>query len=411
LNLLDHKPGRCLIAFAFYFAEGIPIGFIWWAMPTLLRQQGIGTAAIGSFTALLTLPWVFKFLWAPLIDVYRSPRFGFTRWIGLSQALMCLSLLPLVFIPLPGNMVTWTVLLFIHSLCAATQDVSVDALVINVVAGKEKGLLNGYMQAGMLAARSIFGGGVLIFTGRSGLPATIGLMILAVLATMLLLPFIKEPEILPAAKAGFSKFKHKLRRAFTYRRTWYGIGFALTAAAAFEATGAFAGPYFTDLGIARETIGFFFAVPVVISMLAGGLTGGYLCDRLSRKKAVTVFLAGFVSLITLIAVLGLTGTQLAHSAWIILFSSMYFFVGMFTAASYALFMDITDPALGATQFSTYMAATNGCESWVVYCAGLVAATQGYPVAFLIMCPVSLAGLFFLARIKNLSVSTPATGSS
>ncbi len=399
MNLLAHKPGRNLIAFAFYFAEGIPIGFIWWAMPTLLREQGAGTAVIGSFTAILTLPWVFKFLWAPLIDVLRTPRFGFTSWIGLSQLCMCLSLVPLLFIPLAGNILTWAVLLFIHSLCAATQDVSVDALVINVVAVKEKGLLNGYMQAGMLLARSLFGGGVLMFTADWGLPLTIGLMILAIMATMLLLPFIKEPAALPAAKKRVQHFRQNFAKAFAAKRTWYGIGFALTAAAAFEAAGAFAGPFFADMQIPQQRIGFFFAIPVVVSMLVGGLVGGLLSDRLSRKKSVGIFLAGFVLMIAVIAFLGISKTPLPGYGWMGLYSGMYFFTGMFTAASYALFMDITDREIGATQFSTYMAATNGCESWVVYSAGMIAASNGYHVAFLSMCLVSLAGLFFLQKIR------------
>jgi MFS family permease len=133
LNLLQHKKGRNLAAFAFYFAEGAPIGFIWWAMPTLLRKSGADVAEIGSFNAILILPWVFKFLWAPLIDVFRSSRFGFKKWIFLSQSLMCLSLLPLIFIPLEDNYFIWMFLLFLHSIFAATQDVSVDALVINIL--------------------------------------------------------------------------------------------------------------------------------------------------------------------------------------------------------------------------------------------------------------------------------------
>ncbi|MBK5283811.1 MAG: hypothetical protein JJE25_00275 [Bacteroidia bacterium] len=173
MNLLQHKAGRSFIAFAFYFAEGAPIGFIWWAMPTLLRQSGAHIDVIGTFTAILTLPWVFKFLWAPLVDVLRSSRFGFTKWIALAQACMCLTLLPLVFIPLSGNIVLWGVMLLLHSLCAATQDVSVDALVINVVAQKETGMLNGYMQAGMLLGRSLFGGGALIFMQTLGLQITV----------------------------------------------------------------------------------------------------------------------------------------------------------------------------------------------------------------------------------------------
>lgn len=53
MNLLEHKAGRALIAFAFYFAEGAPIGFIWWAIPTLLRQHGVEIHRITAFTAIL----------------------------------------------------------------------------------------------------------------------------------------------------------------------------------------------------------------------------------------------------------------------------------------------------------------------------------------------------------------------
>ena len=369
-------------------------------MPAILREHGAGIDVIGSFTAILTLPWVFKFLWAPLVDVFRSPRFGFTRWIGFSQLLMCLSLLPLMFIPLAGNIFTWGVLLFIHSLCAATQDVAVDALVINAVVTKEKGMLNGYMQAGMLIARSIFGGGALVVVSSNGLPATIACMIAAIMATMLLLPFIKVPVEMQVLNDRMQKFKSNFKKIFSEKRTWYGIGFALTAAAAFEAAGAFVGPLFTDMQIPQKTIGYFYAIPVVVSMLVGGLLGGFLSDKLSRKKSVAIFLYGVVLMVSVIAILGINGSTVSHTTWLVLFSTMYFFTGMFTAASYALFMDITNPSLGATQFSTYMAATNGCESWVVFTAGFIAASHGYHWAFLAMCGVSLSGLFFVRKLKQ-----------
>jgi MFS family permease len=398
LSLLNHKTGRSLIAFAFYFAEGVPIGFIWWAMPTLLRQSGVGINRIGTFTALLTLPWVFKFLWAPLVDLLRSSRFGFTQWIGFAQVMMCLSLLPLAFIPLEGNLVWWTVLLLLHSLCAATQDVAVDALVINVVAQKEKGLLNGYMQAGMLLGRSLFGGGALVFVSQAGLPFTIIFMILAILATMALLPFIKEPPSIHLKRDRLLNFKINFREGFRSRRTWYTLAFALTAAAGFEATGALAGPFLTDKNTSLETIGFFFGIPVVLSMLAGGFLGGFLCDRMSRKGSVALFLTGFVLMVLSVSAVDWLAGDAPDYLWIILLSGMYFFTGMFTTASYALFMDVTNPRLGATQFSTYMAATNGCESWSVWVAGGIAASCGYGLAFAAVCAVSLLSLLFLKRI-------------
>ena len=375
-------------------------------MPTLMRQSGAAVNVIGAFTAMLTLPWVFKFLWAPLVDVLRTPRFGFRKWIALTQGLMCLTLLPLIFIPLEGNIALWGTLLLLHSLSAATQDVSVDALVINVVARKETGMLNGYMQAGMLLGRSLFGGGALLLIPKFGTEATIALMILAIMSTMFLLLFIKEPISAYAHKEQFRTFKKHLLSSFRARQTWYAIVFALTAAAAFEATGAMAGPFLTDQQVSMESIGFFFGMPVVISMLIGGLAGGFLSDKMSRKTSVAVFLTGVVAMVFSIAAVSFFGGEIPHYRYITLFAGMYFFTGMFTAASYALFMDATNPKLGATQFSTYMAATNGCEAWAVWAAGLITASYSYSHAFAAMCVISLLSLFFLGKIKEQRQGSP-----
>ena len=400
MNLLYHKSGRRLIAFGFYFAEGAPIGFIWWALPTLLRQKGVEISTITSLTALFTLPWVFKFLWAPLIDVFRSSRFGYTKIIAWSQLLMCLTLLPLLFIPMEGNLMWWGILLFSHSLCAATQDVTVDALVINVVAKQEKGMLNGFMQAGMLAGRSLFGGAALIFIPIIGLTSTVAVMTASILGIMLLLLFIEEPAAVSGEKTQLKNFNKNLIETFQEKQTWYTIFFALTAAAAFEAAGGMSGAFLIDKKMDMESIGFFFAVPVIGAMILGGFVGGFLSDIMSRKKSIIFFLIGFVFLIALVSVNNSINPHAPHFMWIALFTGMYFFTGMFTSSSYALFMDVTNPKLAATEFSTFMAATNGCESWAVWSAGILAASQGYSVAFLAMCLVSLLSLFFLREIKN-----------
>lgn len=396
MNLLQNKMGRNFFAFAFYFAEGAPIGFIWWAMPTILRNQGASTAIIGSITAAILLPWIFKFLWAPLVDVYRSKHNGFKKWIAFSQAGMCFSLLLLLFVPLKGNYTTWGIILFVHAVFAATQDVSVDALMIRLVSRHEKGVLNGYMQAGMLLGRSLFGGGFLLLVGYVGINVSLSIMISVILLVMLLLLKIKEPVAAIDSETKSNQFRRLLFYAFRNRQTWFGIGFALTAAAAFEAAGAFAGPLMTDNNISQEYIGFFYAVPVVLAMLAGGMFGGWLSDKMKRKTALVFYLSGFVVMVLAISIIA-RNVNVHSFVLMTLYTGMYFFTGMFTAASYAWFMDITEPRLGATQFSTYMAATNGCEAWVVYVTGLVAASYSYSHAFMIMGGVSVAALWFLTR--------------
>ena len=78
---------------------------------------------------------------------------------------------------------------------------------------------------------------------------------------------------------------------------------------------------------------------------------------------------------------------------------LYLGIGCFTAASYALFMDLTDPRLGATQFGTFMAATNACEAWAVWTAGKLVSRFDYGPALLVMAVVGLLGLAFLRPLK------------
>jgi len=399
LDLLQHKKGRAFFVFTLYLSEGAPIGFIWWALPTILRDMKVDVASITSITALLVLPWVFKFLWAPLVDTLRNNRYGFKTWIFFSQLVMAVALIPLVFLSPVTHLSVWVACLVIHSLAAATQDVSIDAMVINGVVKEERGILNGYMQAGMLIGRSLFGGGALMMLHSIGLHFVMLLMIVCISATMVILFFVKEPSYTSSQGNRFKNLLSNLSLSFSKKNTWLVILFALTSAAAFEVAGGLAGPFLNDLDISKEKIGFFFFIPVVVAMLSGGLLGGWLSDHMSRKKSVTIFLLGFVFFVALLGLM--KGFDFINGSlpYFIIFSGMYLFVGMFTVSSYALFMDHTNPKIGATQFSTYMAATNGCEAWTIWAAGKLTGLWDYSTAFLIMCIVSLISLFFLKFSK------------
>lgn len=390
MNLLNRPSGRVLLFTLLYATEGAPIGFIWWALPTLLRAQGVPVEDITRLMAILVLPWVFKFLWAPLVDSLRSPRWGFRLWIMGPQLLMGLTLLPLLYLAPAEDFSLLTVLLLAHAVSAATQDVSIDALAINALDQHEYGAINGYMQAGMLLGRSIFGGGALLVAHLLGWQWIFIGLIACVWASLFLLLFVREPPPRNNVRSGFGPH---LGAALKNRRTWLGLLFALIAAAGFEAAGALAGPYLIDRQLSAETIGFFFAVPVVVVTLIGGLVGGKISDRLGRTKTVGAFLIGFaVTIMGLGSVDGFYGDTVTPTLLLGILLVMYFFIGLFTASSYALFMDLTDPRLGATQFSTFMAATNGCESWSTWAGGRIAAGDGYPVSFFVMSVISLLSL-------------------
>ena len=381
-----------------YAAEGAPIGFIWWALPTMMRTTGVPIEQITGLTALVLLPWVFKFLWAPVVDALRAPWWGFRAWIVTAQALMGLTLLPLVWLDPVAEFGAWRILLVLHAFSAATQDVAIDALAINSVPPSERGLLNGSMQAGMLTGRSLFGGGALLVSAWLGRDWLVILLIGWIWLALAVVLMAGAPAAAPPRARG--EFRRALSLALRRRATWLGIAFALTSAAAFEATGQLAGPFLVDRGVAVTTIGTFIGVVVVAAMLGGGLLGGAISDRRGRLRSVAAFLVGFVVLIALLAGWDSATRGAAPAVLLVLLAAMYFFVGLFTAASYALFMDLTDPRLGGTQFSTFMAATNGCEAWSTWAGGRIAGSAGYPSAFLVMCIASLLSLLVLKHLAD-----------
>lgn len=357
---------------------------------------------ITSLSAVLLLPWVGKFLWAPVLDLLRGPRWGYRAWILAMQTVMALSLIPLVWLDPVESFGVWKLLLLVHAISAATQDVAIDALAIGAVPADERGRLNGAMQAGMLVGRSVFGGGVLLVASWWGRPWVIGALIVWILAALGAAAMLREAEPPPAvsdAGEGAGSFGGALVAMMRLRSTWIGLTFALLSAAAFEATGQLAGPFPVDRGVTTQTIGLFFGLWVVGAMLVGGLAGGAISDRRGRRTTAAASLAGFVSVMVLLALIDLGGTADA-TVLMARLTVMYGCVGAFTVVSYAIFMDLTTPRLGATQFSAFMAATNGCESWSVWSGGRLAAGYGYPTAFLVMSAVSLCGLPLLRLMRR-----------
>lgn len=400
MRLLETRPGRATLFAALYFSEGAPIGYIWWALPAKLRDAGVPIEQATALTALLAWPWSLKFLWAPLIDALRTPRWGHREWIIATQLGMGAALLPLLWISPTESLRAAGAALLCHAILAATQDVSVDAFCIASVPQREHGTVNGWMQFGMLLGRGVFGGVALWMEQHWGERGTIWLLIACVWSSAGVLWILPRPNAgaIPPKGRVLGILVRTLRQALARRSTWLALAFAATGGAAFEAAGGLAGSIQIDYGATKTEVGLFNAFPVIVAMAAGALLGGVVSDRFGRRRAVV--LAGSSLAVGVLALAGMLARGAPHVSSIqILLAAIYFLIGVFTATTYAMFMDLTDPTLGATQFSAFMGATNLCEVWAVGVAGnLVArvgagsAGAGYPVALSIMAGLSLAVL-------------------
>jgi MFS family permease len=341
---------------------------------------------------MLALPWAFKFLWAPLVDMLRAPGWTRRSWIIAAQVLMGLLLLPLLGLDLRDQLPLVTVLLMAHAFAAATQDVAVDALSIASVPPEERGSINGWMQAGMLTGRSLLGGSALIMAAAVGDGGLIVAVVLVVWSSLALLLCSREPPTPARNREGMRTFGAQLVAAVKRRSTVLGLLFAALAGAGFEAVGAVAGPFLIDRGVAEDQIGWFFTVVSVPCMIAGALVGGPLSDRLGKRRAVAILLVTLASAIVALALGDASLPPLQVAPRLALLAVVYVAIGLFTAASYALFMDLTDVRLAATQFTAFMALTNVCESWSSFAVGRLVPAYGYPMAFALLAGASLLSL-------------------
>jgi len=160
--LSENKASRTIALCILYVAQGLPSGFANVAFVAFLVTNGIEVEQIALLFATVYLPWTFKFIWGPVIDMVTFPKYGVRRpWVLFAETGMIVSLAALLIVPdLVASIQLVTILLFIHNLFSSLQDVSVDALAVDILEPDEVATVNGLMFASKRGG-IIFGGAVL----------------------------------------------------------------------------------------------------------------------------------------------------------------------------------------------------------------------------------------------------------
>ncbi len=153
LTLLDSSRVRYVAGSMMYFAQGIPAGLLSIAIPAWLASQGVSAGDIATYLAVIVLPWAFKLVTGPFMDRYMFLPMGRRRpWVLAAQAGLSVSLLALMAIEDPaGQIGLLTLIGVVINSFAATQDVAVDGMSIDLTPVREQGRLNAFMSFGKAA--------------------------------------------------------------------------------------------------------------------------------------------------------------------------------------------------------------------------------------------------------------------
>ncbi|MFG6447768.1 MFS transporter [Roseateles sp. BYS180W] len=425
-NLLATPRGRLSAFFLLYVTEGIPLGFAITAVASQLRRMDVGPAAIGAFVASFYLPWAFKWAFGPVVDVFRSQRFGHRRaWIFAMQLLMAATLLALIWVPLPVGLALFTAVLLVHNTFAAVQDVAIDALAVNALRENETGLANGLMFAGAMLGQAIGGSGVLFLMPYTGFQGSFVLVALAILTvTWLVVWPMKEAviaQLKPAAEqaaeivgtgwrsvgAQMQQFAQEAFQSFLGSRgAFVGVFFSLLPAGAMALSLALQSNLAVELGMSNAEVAWL----TLVSTLTSGLcmvVGGWISDRLGKRRTLTVY-------VLLMSLPVLAMAWALHQAGYVMprdvgdvrqdaliewlwWTTVAYNVGMglMYGTRSAIMMDVTNPRVAGTQFTAYMAMSNLAIAFAATWQGQAAESLGYPMTLTMDAVLGLSSLLLL----------------
>jgi PAT family beta-lactamase induction signal transducer AmpG len=152
---------RVLFAIGMLYAGfGVLAALLQGGLPPVLRARGLSMDQI-AWTFALYLPIGLSFLWAPLVDRLRwpflSPRIG---WIVMGQLLAVAGLVAVALMESAPLAVLFAMGLIV-STAAATMDLALDALAVEMTDAQRKPLAAS-LKLAALATGSMLGGGVFV---------------------------------------------------------------------------------------------------------------------------------------------------------------------------------------------------------------------------------------------------------
>ncbi len=405
LTLSQSRPLRYGVFLYLYIMQGIPSGFYLTALTNYFTAEGVKPNVVGSFIAIIGLPWAFQFVWGPLIDRFQGSPMGRRKpWVVGSQLMTVFASCVLLLVGNPVAQISTLAWLFcLRSVFAAIQDASVDAMAITVIPEDERGRVNAFMRAGFLIGTGIGAAVFATLLRQYGFHGAALAQVGCLLTGVLLMLFIRErpgDRLLPTFRNSSTPIgpfgssninkpglqpnadwpdrnngSHDFRWLFTelFRGLFSRQSLLLFGAIilAYTSNALFLRAYnhhlIEELGWLDTDVSVLTGTYGMVAATAIALTGGYLADRLGARRLLVLML-GLVALY-------LIGFNLLSDLWVRRdvartgLVALYFMDPAVSAAAMPVLMGICRKGVEGSQFTTYMAFVNLCDIAGTYFAG------------------------------------------
>ncbi len=399
-----------------YVAQGIPEGIMLFAIPAWMATNGKTAAEIGGYTAILFIPFSFKILAAPFIERYTYLAMGRRRpWILFGQTGIILSFLSITLLPDPLNELRLlTALGFVIAVFITFQDISTDALAIDIVPVEEQAKVNGLMWGAKVIGTAIslaLGTWMINNYGFFIALFSLSMIVLLIMLIPLLLRERPNEKLLPWTSGNASEistqlqlesFKKIFKSLFSVIKlsnslllilsiffTVVGLSFIRTIF-----------PIFTvqELGWSSQEYSSVFASTSLIGGILGMIAGGFMVDKFGNIKMISIYL---ILLIFSTSIFALSSSWWSNPSFMkgfmFIFNTLYTFV---IIAIFSVVMQCCWKKISAIQFTMYMAIFNFAQTIGASLIGPLRSNFGWN--YTLLCYIFFAGFsLIILQIINI----------
>ncbi len=330
---------------------GISGGYVSVTLAFLLGRAGLSTIAITTIIAASIWVQTWKVLWAPVIDTVGNPKL----WYGLGAAGIGATILAMSVLPATaGGLPTLTILAVVSSAASTLVSMSSEIFMAQCVPPGMRGRASGWSQAGNLGGVGVGGGIGLVLAQHVAKAWVSGAVLAAIcLACWGCMRFVPPVHRTRVARSYWTDLKEVARDVRDVARSRIGylalIVMVLPIASGAAPWAAIAGEWTADADLVALVNG---VVGGLVSA-AGALVGGYLCDRMSPKRAYCLFglLAGVVAV-------AMAWSARSPSAFVVFVLGYNAMVGCGFAAYSAVVLEAIGRRSAATNFNLMASLSN-----------------------------------------------------
>jgi len=273
----------------------------------MFSNMGLPNDKAAFWSSILGMPYTFKFVWAPALELYRTKKF----FVVLMQILIGGALAALAFgLKLPGA--SWitpvVVLLAIIALLGATQDIGTDGVYVTTLPPKDQAKYLGFQSmcwnAGALLAKGPFVAVSGVLNSSTGSWANAWMFIMLGIGGLTFLGGLYHGRVLPpGAKAdhapqsfadAMKTFGDAFVTFFQKRDILRLIAFAFCYRFAYGLLDKM-GPLFMKdaranhgLGLSNEALGAIYGTFGSGAFIVGSLIGGWIVSRAGLRRTLLV---------------------------------------------------------------------------------------------------------------------------